>query len=625
MGCNDGFIDPADSAVIEARDAGDTGGDEAAATDGPVLRFDQVARNGRGLAARVCVTGGELELASVEARFGETLAEVRPVGACVMVEAATVPTGKQSLRVSARTTAGEALSAWLPLWNQGPYYPRSWDDALLYMVMIDRFRDSDGQAAPEPGVEPIANWQGGDLGGLAAAIDEGWFDELGVDTLWLTPALDNPDGAFLGKDGVHRYSGYHGYWPMSAERIEEHFAPAGTTAEAAFDAVIAKAHARGMRVVYDTVLNHVHEQHPYCVERPAMCKHTCVCGTDGCDWEARALDCQFASYLPDLDYRDPETLARVVDDLFRFVARHDLDGLRVDAVKHMDKAVLRAIRARVADLEAQGADPFWLVGETFAGAGERGLVASFVGPDMLDGQFDFPLFWQIRDTFVNDASFRDLEGALAASEAAYGDAIGRMSPFVGNHDVERLATVIAKNDLGPWGGTIDVLAGTSGDTPSRWDIINPYTMAMAFTLTLPGIPLLYMGDELGLGGSNDPDNRRMMPTVLSPDEREILRRVRELGRARREHPVLQRAEGRRELWMDDDVYLQARWGSSGRPMIIAMNKGPSRTITVSLPSELGGTPATFRSVLSDRTLTADDGQLTLTLAEWEYGLFEREP
>jgi len=282
---------------------------------------------------------------------------------------------------------------------------------------------------------------------------------------------------------------------------------------------------------------------------------------------------------------------------------------------------VRAIRARVDALADAGGAPFWLVGETFAGSSERGLVASFL-EDGLDGQFDFPLYWTIRDTFVADASFRGLEGALGESASAYGPALPLMSPFLGNHDVERISTALAKNDLGPWGGTIDVVAENTNPTPSRWDVINPLTMAMAFVLTLPGVPLVYMGDELGLGGSNDPDNRRLLPDEPATDQAEILRRVRELGRARRENPVL--ATGARsELWIDDDLYVQGRWQQTGDrvdTVIIALNKGEPRTVSVTLPPELAAGGASFRSLLSDRTVTATGDQLELALASWEYVL-----
>jgi len=637
-GCNSELIDPSDAAVLEVKNdaaGGDLSADAETAPDstpgGGLLAVTSATASATGLAARLCWGGsGALDPASIVATFGATPVTARVVSipaaadrACFDL-AADLPPGKHSLRVTAADVDGLAAELWLPLWVEAQAF--DWRKALLYMVMVDRFRDSDGRASPEPDVPTLSNYQGGDLGGMQAALEEGYFTALGVDALWITPVLDNAPGGFIGLDGVHVYTGYHGYWPISATAIDDHLAPLGTTGEAAFRSMISAAHQRGVRIVLDVVLNHVHEQHSYCSERPAMCKRTCVCGTANCDWEARALDCQFATYLPDLDYRDPETLARVVADLMAFVSAYDIDGLRLDAVKHMDVAVVRAIRARVDAIAALGGAPFWLIGETFAGSGDRGLVASFLDPGELDGQFDFPLYWTIRDTFVGDASFRGLETALVDSANAYGNALGLMSPFLGNHDVERIATALAKNDLGPWGGTLDVVAENTGPTPIRWDVINPLTMAMAFVLTLPGVPLVYMGDELGLGGSNDPDNRRLLPTVPATDQAEILRRVRELGRARREHPVLA-IGARRELWQDDDIYVQARWlEAAGKvdTVIVAMNKGDNRTVSVTLPPELAASGRTFRSLLSDRVVAANGDQLELSLASWEYVLLKAD-
>lgn len=625
MGCNEGFIDPGDGAVIEA----DAGGDEAEVVEvtPPVASgwsVERLTAGPTGLEARICWSGAvALEPGSVRAAFGVTPVTPTADGDCFELTA-SLPAGKHSLRVSANEASGAAVEPlWRPLWVEPE--PFDWRRALLYMVMVDRFRDSDGHVDPEPAVPPLSNYQGGDFGGVVEALEQGYFADLGVDALWVTPVLSNADGAFLGRDGVHVYSGYHGYWPVSAHAIEPRLAPLGATPEEGFDAMIAAAHRRGVRIVLDVVLNHVHEAHEYCTERPAMCRRTCVCGAGGCDWNARAIDCQFASYLPDLDFSDQATVERVVADLVAFVREHDIDGLRIDAVKHMDRAVVEAVRERLDALSARGAAPFWLVGETFAGGEERGLLARYLGPEALDGQFDFPLFWTIRDTFANGASFRELERATAASAGAYGESLALMSPFAGNHDVERLATVLAGNDLGPWGGTIDLLADNSSDTPERWEIINPHSMALAFVLTLPGVPLIYQGDELGLGGSNDPDNRRLMPLELSADQAEILRRVRELGVARRDNPVIALGQ-RRELWIDDDVYVQGRWrddpgaGAEVDTVIIALNKGAPRTIEVTLPPELGAAGRTFESLLSDRVVSAEGDRLELTLAAWEYVL-----
>jgi len=578
--------------------------------------------------ARVCFTpGGDgAALATLAVTLdGAALALTPDASGCVEVDAALAAgRGKHRLEARARDAAGRAASddpLWIPFWGE----PFDWRDATLYMAMPDRFRDSDGVATPVVGPAPIANWQGGDLPGLEAAITQGWFDALGVDTLWLTPVLEQPAGAYVGLDGVHLYAGYHGYWPVSVDAVDARFG-----GEAALTSLVAAAHARGMRIVLDVVLNHVHEDHPYCDE--GLCKTTCVCGTAGCDWEARARDCQFASYLPDLDYRDHATVMRVADDLVAFVRAHDIDGLRVDAVKHVDHSIVQAVRARldrVTGWGGAGAARFWLVGETFTGSDGHGQLTPWIGPAELDGQFDFPLYWTMRDAFAGGGSFRALEAAVVASEAAYGEALPWMSPFLGNHDVPRMATAIAGNDLGPFGGTVDRMAG-GGASPSAWDIINRQSMAFAFLLTLRGVPLVYMGDELGLGGSNDPDNRRLLPggeAGLSGNQAELLRRVRELGAARRAHTVLRRGH-RRELWIDDTLYVQARWldaeitpAGEPRVAIVALNKGEAaRAEDVALPAELGVAAGRFESLLSARRWDVDGQRVRLELDPWEYAV-----
>src|SRR5690349_1096383 len=88
-----------------------------------------------------------------------------------------------------------------------------WRDAIMYFVMVDRFYDGDpSNDAPVAGVESPGNYQGGDFVGLQQKIEAGYFDKLGINTIWITSPLDNADGANPGADG-HAYSGYHGYWP----------------------------------------------------------------------------------------------------------------------------------------------------------------------------------------------------------------------------------------------------------------------------------------------------------------------------------------------------------------------------------------------------------------------------
>jgi glycosidase len=577
--------------------------------------------------------GAELDPASVVLTLGTTAVVPAVAGDDVTFDL-TLPAaapggaggpGKYSLHARANDTAGTPLAPlWVPLWWEAT--PFDWRDALLYMLMPDRFRNADQRADPvvgDPALPDIANYLGGDFAGLEAAIREGFFETLGVNAIWLTPILQNAAGGWLGTDLIHHVAGYHGYWPIDAFAIEPRLG-----GKDALVAAIAAAHQRGIRIVLDVTLNDVHEQHPYCAA--GLCKAGCVCGQGDCAWETHALDCQFAAYLPDLDFRDHRVVTRVADDVVQLVADLDIDGLRIDAVKHMDHVIMRAVRERLQAIEDARGAPFWLVGEAFVGGGERAFLLEYIGAAELHGLFDFPLFWTIRSVFApgggTPGTFRELEAASAASDATYGAANAWMSPFLGNHDVARMATAIANNDQGNFGATPDLLSGSG-----RWDIINPLSEAFAFTLTRPGIPLIYMGDEVGLAGSGDPDNRRMRPwTGLSADQSEMQRRVGELGVARRAHAAL-RTGARRELWVDDTLYVQARWlpaaapGAGARVVLVAMVKGDAaRSERVTAPPELGIEGKTLRSLWSSRTLTVTGGGFDLQINGWEYAIFAVE-
>mgnify|MGYP006188669895 CR=1 FL=1 len=563
------------------------------------------------------VDGTKLDPTSVQVSVGgvETSVQADPETGTVLVEKALDAPGKYTLLATATDADGRAVESdlWLPLWHDGAQ-KWTWQDALLYLVFTDRFRDTDGAGASDTGdVQPIAAFQGGDFAGVTQAIEEGYFDALGVNALWLSPVYDNPEQGYLGMDGVNLFTGYHGYWPIDPTIAEPTYG-----GDEALHELIGAAHARGMRIVFDVVLNHVHEDHIYCDEHPQWCETTCQCGTENCAWEGeggRPRDCQFAPYLPDLDYREHAIVERVVDDVFALAKKFDVDGFRVDAAKHMDHVIMRTLRLRTKELEAQGAAPFWLIGETFTG--DRGLIMDYVAEDELHGQFDFPLYYAIRGTFAHGGSFKDLEGAASAGQREYGVAYPWMSPFLGNHDIERFMSAAAGNVRGGFEDTPDLMA--EGDTEvTQWDLINRASMAFAFLLTQPGIPLIYYGDEVGLAGGPDPDNRRAMPAGLNPNRLELLRRVQQLGTIRSEVAAL-RHGGRKELWLDDDFYVYVRDGAPGAVAIVGMNKDSvSRTETVTIPNALGLAGAKLESLNSEREATVIDGTIRLTLDPWEY-------
>ncbi len=132
---------------------------------------------------------------------------------------------------------------------------------VIYFMMVDRFLNGDTtNDAPlnDPRVDAKADFHGGDIAGLKQKIEDGYFDSLGVTMLWISPIVQNPEGAYQEYPEPRRwFSGYHGYWPVSSTHVDHRF---GTDQEL-IDMVKA-AHAHGIKVILDYVANHLHEEHP---------------------------------------------------------------------------------------------------------------------------------------------------------------------------------------------------------------------------------------------------------------------------------------------------------------------------------------------------------------------------
>ncbi|MEZ4313396.1 MAG: alpha-amylase family glycosyl hydrolase, partial [Polyangiaceae bacterium] len=325
---------------------------------------------------------------------------VDPQSGDVSVSLAGLHDGKYTLEVIASSKSGftsEPLR--LVFWIEEK--PFDWDGALIYMVMTDRFKDGQpaNNASPAPGADPRGDFQGGDLQGLTQAIAAGKLDALGVRAIWLTPFQTNPQGAYLASDGVHKVTGYHGYWPTKAREVDERIG-----GSSGLRALVKEAHKHGIRILQDFVLNHVHEDHEYVKAHPEWF-HTvdngCVCGTAGCDWTEKALTCLFAPYMPDINHTVPEASAQFTADGIYWLDQFNLDGLRVDAVKHVEEVATRNLAAEVRETFENAGTRYFLMGETAMGWSDcndpcndqnYGTISQYIGPQGLDGQFDFVLY-----------------------------------------------------------------------------------------------------------------------------------------------------------------------------------------------------------------------------------------
>ena len=117
-------------------------------------------------------------------------------------------------------------------------------------------------------------------------IESGYFNDLGVNALWISPFNTNPTGSYVAADGQHMVSGYHGYWPVEPRQVDPRFG-----GEEALTEMVDAAHDAGLRVMADFVVNHVHEDHVYAQEHPEVVQSRMYLWNRFCDWTERRLDC----------------------------------------------------------------------------------------------------------------------------------------------------------------------------------------------------------------------------------------------------------------------------------------------------------------------------------------------
>ena len=532
--------------------------------------------------------------------------------------------GKYTVFVDASDRAGHAAKTLrLVFWIEQQDF--AWNDALIYMAMVDRFKNGDtsNDAPPNASVDPRADFRGGDLQGVRMAIASGALDKLGVRAIWLSPFHKNPGGPYIADDGVHMVMGYHGYWPTRAREVDGRIG-----GDAGLKAMVTEAHAHGIRVLQDFVVNHVHKEHEYFTQHPSWFRTGCVCGTNNCDWTTHRLDCLFADYLPDVNWTVPEVNEQWGDDAVWWMDTYDLDGLRIDAVKHVEDVAIINLTARIRDeFEAAGTRVF-MTGETAMGWNGDTLAANqdqydtisrYIGPHGLDGQFDFVLYHGVSyRTFAYDQKgllHADYWAQASGWEYPQG---AIMTPYIGSQDTSRFVTLAsyrgqdAQHDLGIPGNKWSNYAGPPPDA----EPYQRHRLALAWLLGLPGAPMMYYGDEYAEWGGADPSNRVMWrgDTALAGEEAATLGFVQKVGSARKELTALRRG-AYRPVYGTDDVLVFARQAPTGEVALVALTRlAGGATFTATLPVTL---PLSEGTLLHDRLGGADvrvsGGAVTISL------------
>ncbi len=494
-----------------------------------------------------------------------------------------------------------------------------WQDGIIYYAFTDRFVNGDkGNDHPvgDPAVLPQANYIGGDFEGIQQKIEEGYFQKLGVNVLWLAPLNRNPDGAWKECLPPYRsYTGYHGYWPVSETEVEPRFG-----GEEGLKNLVGTAQKKGIKIIADLVLRHVHVDNPLWKEHPDWFGSLTL--PDGRKnlrlWDEQQFTTWFEEFLPGFDFNNPEPVAFLISNAGNWVEKFGLDGYRLDAVKHIRYSFWPKFRTAMRDLQQKDRlAPMYFVGETFM---DRKGIMSFVGPNMLDGQFDFPLYDTIMEVFARgQKGFAVLEDSLSASETIYGKETP-MSPLIGNHDKSRFMAY-ADGDLPDPKNDDEEEVGWANpprvDNPASYEKLK---LALSFLLSIDGVPMVYYGDEIGLTGAGDPDNRKLMPpeSGLDAAQKSVREHFSKMTALRNAHPAL-RYGNRRLLVADNNRYAFVRRHFDDKVLAV-WNRGPKDAeFNLQVGPELPD--GNYEDVLSGKSLTVKSGTAKFSLAPMRSAIF----
>ena len=435
---------------------------------------------------------------------------------------------------------------------------------FIYMLMPDRFSNGDPKNDVVKGtrVNHIARdsmyaRHGGDIKGIQNHF--AYFKQLGATTIWPTPLVEND----MPK------ASYHGYAVTDCYKIDPRY---GTNEE--YVQFVKAAHANGLKVVQDIVLNHWGSYHYLFLDKPAADWFHAFPTFTRSNYNAFALndphgsaldrklynDGWFDTTMPDVNQSNPLVATYLVQNFLWWVESTGLDGYRIDTYPYSDPTFLMAWGKAIADEYPKLA----LFGEAWEGTeAEQAFFAQNILPPVdgfksnLPGLLDFQITFAISDALkTENGDLSKLYHALQA-DWLYTDAT-RNVPFLDNHDMSRFYSVIGED-------------------------FNKFKTGIAWLLTLRGTPQLYYGTEVLMKNFSNPDGkvREDFPGGFAGDKTnyftnrpgqagEAFEYVSKLANYRKTHPVL--SSGKLMQFIPQDgVYTYFRYNDDGECVMIIAN------------------------------------------------------
>ena len=435
----------------------------------------------------------------------------------------------QTLTITAQNPQGQAHCSYILAQRTHAAHAGFSPSDVMYLIMTDRF--AEGHSASDPPDDnraAVRGWHGGNFAGIAEHI--GYLKQLGITTLWTTPIFSN----------AGMPESYHGYAATDLYAVDPHF---GTLDE--YRHLSDAVHAQGMKLVIDLAPNHIGIADPWVKDPPAP---DWLHGTPAhhlpvsADFEElidphappqawrNITSGWFTDAMPDLNQSNPLVARYLIQNAIWWVETAKLDGIRLDTFPYVNRAYWHQFDAAMHRLYPH----LTIVGEIFnrdpeitsffaGGVTHKGADGTY--DTGLDTPFDFPVYFTLRDVLAQGKPMTELESVLRQDSLYPHPA--RLATFLGNHDTSRFLT-------------------DAGGDPKKLEL------AFGLLATLRGMPLVYAGDEIGMTGKGDPDNRHDFPGGFPGDphdaftaagrnaeQQQLFDWTSHLMNYRRAHPALQ--------------------------------------------------------------------------------------
>lgn len=436
-----------------------------------------------------------------------------------------------------------------------PQTPFVWQGANLYFLLTDRFAngnpDNETYFDRNAPTGELRGFEGGDLQGVTQKIEEGYFDQLGINAIWLTPLVEQIHGAV--DEGTGFTYGYHGYWAKDWTQLDPNFGN-----EDDLRKLVETAHAHGIRIVLDAVINHtgpVTDKDPVWPDDWVRTDQQCTY-----DNFYNTVTCTLVRNLPDIKTESNENVALpealiqkwkaegryeqemqeldvffertgypraprfyIIKWLTDYIREFGIDGYRADTVKHTESYVWeefsKECHTAFAEWREQHPEkvldnnPFYLVGEVYGYNAQNGQLYDF-------GDKQVNYFQKGFQSLINF-------GFKYHAQEGYESLFARYDSLLHNPLKEY--------------GTLNYL--TSHDDGEPFDKDRSRNREAAIKLLLsPGTAQVYYGDEsarpLQAEGAVGDANLRTNMNWNAPDFDKTIEIWHKLGQFRRDHPAV---------------------------------------------------------------------------------------